>query len=101
MYNYDFKENEEYVLMEMEDSIVDINDTTYTLSVVKTNKNILLFNNANKNNPLGGRAVNLPDDYFLELKIPLNDLDYKVENDNTIINYLNNEIVLYNINIGK
>ncbi len=101
MYNYDFKKNEEQIVLEKENGIVEIKDNTYNLSIVVTNKNILLFNNVNKNNPLSGRGVLMPEEYYLELAIPLQTLDYEVEDNNTIINYKNAEIVLYDLNINE
>ena len=101
MYNYDFLENNEQIIKEKVNGIVDINDDTYNFSIVITNKNILLFKDVSKNSPLGARGVFLPEDYVLKASIPLNNLDYTIEDNNTIINYENNEIVLYDVNIQE
>ena len=57
MYNYDFKGNNEKTIFEKENSIVEINDNTYNLSILVTNKNILLFKNINVDNVLNTRGM--------------------------------------------
>lgn len=99
MYNYEFKD--EKILLENKDGLMEIDNNTYRRSIVITNQNILIFNDVNKNNPLNGRAVSLLSDYLLDLSIPLENIDYKIEDNNTIINYNNKEIVLYNILLNE
>ncbi len=99
MYNYEFKD--EKILLENKDGLMEIDNNTYRRSIVITNQNILIFNDVSKNNPLNGRAVSLLSDYLLDLSIPLENIDYKIEDNNTIINYNNKEIVLYNILLNE
>ena len=102
MYNYDFKNNDEFIVYEKSDGIIDINDKSYYVSVVITNKNILIFNNANRNNPLNGRGIHMMPEYLLELSIPLHEaLDYYIDNSSSYIKYANNEIILWNIDLQK
>lgn len=101
MYNYDFKENNEQIILEKNAGVLEINNDIFNRCIVITNKNILLFNDASKNDPLNGRAVSLLNDYILNLRIPLANLNYKEEDNNTIINYNNMEIVLYDLLISK
>ncbi len=99
MYNYDFKNNNEVTLTEQENLIVDIDNNTYNLSVLVTNKNILFFRNINVGNVLNTRGMYMPPEYELELKIPKDKIKINIEDNNTIINYLDSEIIIYNFNI--
>ena len=99
MYNYDFKNNNEITLFEKENVIVDIDNNTYNLSVLVTNKNILLFRNINVGNVLNTRGMYMPPEYELELKIPKDKIKVNIEDNNTIIKYLDSEIIIYNLNI--
>ncbi len=99
MYNYDFKGNNEKTIFEKENSIVEINDNTYNLSILVTNKNILLFKNINVDNVLNTRGMYMPPEYLLELKIPRKQTKLEVVNNNSIIKYLNKEIVIYDLNL--
>ena len=99
MYNYDFKKAQEVTLLEKENVIVEIDNNTYNLSVLITNKNILFFRNINIGNVLNTRGMYMPPEYELELKIPKDKIKIKVEDNNTIIKYLDSEIIIYNLNI--
>ncbi len=99
MYNYDFKNNNEVTLLEKENVIVDIDNNTYNLSVLVTNKNILFFKNINVGNVLNTRGMYMPPEYELELKIPKDKIKVNIEDNNTIIKYLDSEIIIYNLNI--
>lgn len=95
MYNYDF--SSEKVKYENTNSIVEINNNTINCSVLITDKNILLFDNVNKNNVLIGRGVQIQPEYELILKINIDKLNYKIDDNDTIINDYN--LILYDINI--
>ena len=99
MYNYNFKSNNENTILEKENVIVDIDNNTYNLSVLVTNKNILLFRNINVGNVLNTRGMYMPPEYELELKIPKDKIKVNIEDNNTIIKYLDSEIIIYNLNI--
>ena len=99
MYNYDFKNNNEITLLEKANVIVDIDNNTYNLSVLVTNKNILFFKNINVGNVLNTRGMYMPPEYELELKIPKDKIKVNIEDNNTIIKYLDSEIIIYNLNI--
>ena len=99
MYNYDFKNNNEVTLTEQENLIVDIDNNTYNLSVLVTNKNILFFRNINVGNVLNTRGMYMPPEYELELKIPKDKIKINIEDNNTIVKYLDSEIIIYKLNI--
>ena len=99
MYNYDFKGNNEEVIFEKENAIIEINDNTYNLSVLVTNENVLLFKNANIGNVLNTRGMYMPPDYLLEFKIPKKQMKLEIENNNSIIKYLDKELVIYDLNL--
>ena len=101
MYHYEFLKNDEKMLYENPKGMVDVGEKNYDLSVVVTNKNILLFNNANKFNILIGRGIQIQPEYYLELTIPLTNLDYSVEDNNTYIMFNDTDIVIYNFNIEE
>lgn len=99
MYNYDFKENNETTILEKENSIIEIDGNDYNLSVLITNKNILFFKNVNVGNVLNTRGMYMPPEYLLEFKIPKDQIKLKIENNNSIIKYLDSEIVIYNLDL--
>ena len=101
MFNYDFTKNKEKAIYEDRSILLDINNKEYNLAMIITNKNILLFNDANKNNILRGRGIAIQPDYLLELSIPLNKINYVVEEGNTYIKYKETEIIIYNFDLTK
>ena len=99
MYNYDFKN--EKVNYEKTNCFIDVDNKSYVFSMLITDENILLFDNINKNNILNGRGGYLPAENDLVLKIPINNLKYKVENNNTIINFNNKMIIIYDFRFSS
>ena len=96
MYNYNF--DNEKVLYENINCIVSINDKQLNVSLLVTDKNILLFENIMKNNVLEGRLVSIPAEYELIYKIDLNNTSYKVSDGDTLIA---NNTVIYNFDLDK
>ena len=41
----------------------------------------------------------MPPEYLLEFKIPKDQIKLKIENNNSIIKYLDSEIVIYNLDL--
>lgn len=101
MFNYDFAKNKEKAIYEDRSVLLDINNKEYNLAMIITNKNILFFNDANKNNILRGRGIDIQPDYLLELSLPLNKISYVVEEGNTYINYKETEVIIYNFDLTK
>ena len=99
MYLYDF-ENEKFML-EIMDNLVSINDREYTLNIVLSELNLLLFKNIKKDSVLAAREIHEIPEYELIIKINLNELKYDIDENNTVINYSGNEIILYNFNLKE
>ena len=99
MYLYDF-ENEKFML-EIVDNLVSINDREYTLNIVLSELNLLLFKNIKKDSVLAAREIHEMPEYELIVKINLNELKYDIDDNNTVINYSGNEIILYNFNLKE
>jgi len=97
MYLSDF-ENEKFML-EIMDNLVSINDREYTLNIVLSELNLLLFKNIKKDSVLSAREIHEMPEYELIVKINLNELKYDIDDNNTVINYSGNEIILYNFNL--
>ncbi len=97
MYNYEFNANDEKIVFEKNNGLIEIAGKMFTRNIVITNKNVLIFNDLSKNDPLTGRAVTPLNDYVLDLSISLDNIDYQIQDNNTILNYNNKEIVLYDI----
>ena len=96
MYNYDFKN--EKVVYENNNIFISINGKELFVSLLITNKNILLFQDLKKNSGLSGREMYIVPEYDLFQKISLHNLKYKIDNDDTLIN---DNIILYNLNIDE
>jgi hypothetical protein len=98
MYNYSFKD--EKVIFEKVDSLVEFNDKCYTLNILVTTKNLLLFKNINddflKRKSIGVFAT---PEYELVFKMLLNDISYSCESGDTILN--NENIILLDIDLSK
>ncbi len=101
MFNYDFTKNKEKAIYEDRSVFLDINNKEYNLTMIITNKNILFFNDANKNNILKGRGIAIQPDYLLELSLPLNKINYVIEENNTYIKYKEIEVIIYNLDLTK
>ena len=99
MYLYDF-ENEKFML-EIMDNLVSINDREYTLNIVLSELNLLLFKNIKKDSVLADREIHEMPEYELIVKINLNELKYDIDDNNTVINYSGNEIILHNFNLKE
>ena len=101
MFNYDFTKNKEKAIYEDRSVLLDINNKEYNLAMIITNKNILLFNDTNKNNILRGRGIDIQPDYLLELSISLDKINYVIEEGNTYIKYKETDIIIYNFDLTK
>ena len=93
MYNYDF--NDEKVIFERRNTFLEIDNKEYVFNLLVTDKNILLFEDINKNNALKGRGVTMLEQYELVQNLPLKNVKYKIENNNTIIG----NIIIYNFEL--
>lgn len=95
-YFYDF--SEEQIVNEAIDVTVSFNDLVKICNVIKTNKNILFFEDITKNNILkAGRQINLLSEYKLIHKESLDIIKIISSNEDTIIKTKDqNTIVVHN-----
>lgn len=99
MYNYDF-DNEE-VLLERVNCLISSNDKDMKCNILVTNKNILFFKNLKENSVLSSREIHELPEYELFLNISLDDINYEVDEDNTIIKIDKNELILFDFDLNK
>ena len=98
MYNYDFLGKN--IVSELVNVLVSINDNCFTLNTLVTNENILLFKNIKANTVISGRGIYEMPEYDLVLDIKLKGLNFKIEDNNTIINYNKKELIIYNFDLN-
>lgn len=98
MYNYPFKKEEEFVINEAADINCKFDEKKLFVNILLTNKNILVFYNTDKYNPLKSTGIQTMPEYELLFKVALNNMDYKIKNPDTLL-YINNTVILYNFNI--
>lgn len=103
MYNYDFKENDEHIITESIHKTIEVNQKKMLVSVVVTNKNLLLFKNINEKNVLNSRGMSMPEEYELIFKLPIKQIEYKIEDNKTIISYNENLLIIehFNLDLAK
>ncbi|MDD5835868.1 MAG: hypothetical protein PUD34_01475 [bacterium] len=97
MYEYDF--NKENIVSEYKEITIKCDNTYYLVNILFTDKNILLFYDVNKNNVLKSRNVQVVEKFVLVLKQELNNINYKLQENNTILFVNENEVIIYNFNI--
>lgn len=99
MYNYDFKETHESILKEARDVNVKIGNEYLQTIFVLTEKNLLVFYDINKGNPIWGSGTQPLPEFYLLFSIPTNNINYKIMKNNLYI-LLNNQIInCYNFNL--
>ncbi|MBE6156295.1 MAG: hypothetical protein E7161_00915 [Firmicutes bacterium] len=99
MYNYNFEC--EKTLLEIVDNLATINDEELKVNILITEENLLLFKNIKEGNVLNSRGINEMPEYELIVKIKFNDIKYKIDEDNTIIELGKNQIILYKFDLSK
>lgn len=97
MYEYDF--NKENIVSEYKEITIKCDNTYYLVNILFTDKNILLFYDVNKNNVLKSRNVQVVEKFVLVLKQELNNINYKLQENNTILFVKENEVIIYSFNI--
>ncbi len=101
MYNYDFTKDNESIVNEQVNVNIKVNDTYYKTNFVLTEKNLLIFFDINKGDPIWGKGTTpLPTLYPL-FTIPLDKIKYDVKEDNLYL-IINNELVnCYDFNLKE
>lgn len=98
MYRYNFEC--EKILLEFMNILASIKDEEHRVNILITEDNILIFKNANEE-ILSLKGITPVADYVLIVKIKLSDIDYIIHEENTVIKYNNDEIILYDFDLSK
>lgn len=99
MYNYNFKTNNETIIKEATNINIKFNNSYYLTNFILTEKNLLVFYDVNKGNPIWGSGTQPLPDFYLLFSIPTNNINYKIMKNNLYI-LLNNQIInCYNFNL--
>lgn len=93
MYNYNF--GSEKVLKEETNVTLKCDKTYFTGSLLVTNKNLLIFYDANKDSALKGSGVQVMPEYALLAKINLKNIKYEQKDGQVNIN----NIIIYNFDL--
>ena len=96
MYDYNFEK--EKVIKEETNLNLKFNKNYFLGSVLLTDKNILIFFDTNKDSALKGSGVQVMPEYALLTKIPLKELKYTANNEETLIN---DNLTIYNFNLKR
>ena len=96
MYDYNF--SKEKVMKEYTYLNLKFNKNYFIGSILLTNKNILIFFDTNKDSALKGSGVPVMPEYALLTKIPLKELKYTANNEETLIN---DNLTIYNFNLKR
>ena len=99
MYNYAFKENDEHVLNEAADVNIKFTNRNMLVNILLTNKNILVFYDTERDNAMKAGGMQVIPQFEILFKIDLGNMDYNIEDEDTIINIDNNVVNLYNFNL--
>ena len=63
------------------------------------NHNLLVFFDTERDNPMKSRVMQIVPQFEVLFKIDLSNMNYKIEDEDTIININNNKVTLYNFNL--
>lgn len=101
MYNYNFNKNNEKIQNEIPNVEIQLNKCYYLTNIVITNKNLLVFYDMNRDNPLKSQGVQVLPDMNAIISIPKNKLEKRSDNINSYIKYDNSEVILYGIDLDE
>ena len=99
MYNYPFRDNEEYAISEGASVNCKAGNKNIIVNVLLTNKNILIFYDSDKNNLVKSSGIQTMPEYEVLFKVPLDNMNYKVSEEDTLLNIDGSDVTLYNFNI--
>lgn len=99
MYYYPFKENEEHVLNETENVNIKFANRNILVNILLTNKNVLVFYDTDKDNAMKAGGTQIMPQYEIVFKIDLGNMDYKINEEDTVVNVDGKEVILYNFNL--
>ena len=69
------------------------------VNILLTNKNVLVFYDTERDNPMKSGGMQIMPQFEVLFKIDLSNMNYKIEDEDTIININNNKVTLYNFNL--
>lgn len=101
MYNYDLKKENEKIITEITRATIEVNNKIMLVSILVTNKNLLIFKNINEKNILNSRGMSMPEEYELIFKELIEEIDYSIVDNNTVINYKENVLVIKDFNLKE
>ncbi len=101
MYNYDFKSNNESVVKEAVNINIKVNNDYYQTNFILTEKNLLVFYDFNRGNPIWGMGTHTLPELILLFKIPINDVKYEKKDNNLYILIDNQKINCYNFDLKQ
>ena len=99
MYNYTFKENDEHVLNEAADVNIKFTNRNMLVNILLTNKNVLVFYDTERDNPMKAGGTQIMPQFEVLFKIDLGNMDYTINDEDTILNVENTFVTMYNFNI--
>ena len=85
MYNYDFKKTHESILKEARDVNIKIGNKYFQTRFVLTEKNLLIFYDINRGNPIWGVGTYIPPELELLFSVPKEKVKYVIEDGNLYI----------------
>lgn len=101
MYNYDFKESEESILKTASDVNIKMDNEYYYANFVLTEKNLLIFYDINRGNPVWGVGTHPLPELHLLFSVSLKNLKYENKEDGLYIISNDNEINCYDFNLKE
>lgn len=99
MYNYDFKKNNESIVKEVVNVNIKINNSYYQTNFILTEKNLLVFYDINKGNPVWGTGTHSLPELYILFSVPINNLKYEIEENNLYIIIDNQKVNCYSFDL--
>lgn len=99
MYNYTFKENDEHVLNEAADVNIKFTNRNMLVNILLTNKNVLVFYDTERDSALKTGGMQVMPEFEILFKVGLDNMDYIIKDEDTILNMNGGSVTMYNFNI--
>lgn len=99
MYNYAFKENDEHVLNEAADVNIKFDKKNMLVNILLTNKNVLVFYDTERDSALKTGGMQVMPEFEILFKVGLDNMDYIIKDEDTILNMNGGSVTMYNFNI--